>query len=97
MPLPPCLIHGPTCAAPECARAFAAPAMIAVASSNLAALGWTPEPPALWADFRTGARYHYAGVPFDTFQAVLHAASVGSAFAAQVRAHPSRFPYVRID
>jgi len=50
---------------------------------------------ALWElEFRSGATYHYRGVPAPTYQQLLRAQSQGGYFNRHIR---NRFSYAKID
>jgi hypothetical protein len=56
-----------------------------VSSSCIAEVGYDPSDRTLAVRFHSGREYWYAGVPPETHQALLAAASIGSYFNAEVR------------
>lgn len=71
-------------------------AMTPVESSNIEALGYQAPTQTMTVKFKTGAVYHYQNVLPDTYQAILTAESVGSAFNKLVKAHPSVYPFTKV-
>jgi uncharacterized membrane-anchored protein len=73
--------------------------MLAVASSNLAAVGYDDDARRLYVRFRRGAAYRYDGVPNAVFEALLQAdedgdGSVGSTFHRLVKT--AGFKFIRL-
>ena len=64
-----------------------------VQSSTLAAVGYDPRQQLLEVAFHSGAVYQYRGVPQQTFDGLLRAASHGTYFTAHIR---DVFPWVRL-
>lgn len=58
-----------------------------VHSSNVDGIGYDEGNQVLEVAFTGGTVYRYAGVPFETYRALMSASSVGSAFARTVRGH----------
>jgi len=56
-----------------------------VVSSNISEIGWDEETGTLEVLFTTGSVYQYDGVPVTTYQSLLHAPSIGSYFARNIR------------
>jgi hypothetical protein len=52
--------------------------MIAVSSSNVVAIGYDENNETVHVQFMNGSEYTYDGVPFNEFDALLNAPSVGS-------------------
>jgi hypothetical protein len=64
-----------------------------VVSSHIEDVSYSPERQVMIVRFVSGV-YEYQGVPADVYQAVVSAASVGSALASLVK---GQYPYVRIE
>jgi hypothetical protein len=58
-----------------------------VTSSNIQGVGYDMEIKVLQIQFKTGGAYRYKDVPLDTFDALLHADSVGKYYFARVQKH----------
>lgn len=56
-----------------------------VESSNIQAVGYDQDKEVLVIDFNSGTTYEYKNVPFDIFQGLMDADSVGSYFHKNVR------------
>jgi hypothetical protein len=54
--------------------------LVPVQSSNIAAVGYNEEERTLRIQFKSGATYEYEGVELETYDALMGADSVGSAF-----------------
>ena len=65
----------------------------AVASTTLATVAYDGIRNLLQLEFRSGAVYHYLGVPAAVHEALLGAPSKGSYFNQAIR---GRYPYVRV-
>ena len=59
--------------------------MVAVSSSNIAAIGHDAEMARLYVRFNNGAEWRYLGVEVETFQAMQKAESVGKFFNAFIK------------
>jgi hypothetical protein len=65
--------------------------MVPVSSSNIAAIGYDETRRELAVEFKSGARYHYDGVPAEKHSGLMSADSHGQYFAAHIKPHhPSR-------
>jgi len=67
--------------------------LIPVASSNLAAIGYSPFGAILTVAFHSGGVYQYSGVPRELYFGLMRAESHGRFFWAFIR---NRYPYRRI-
>lgn len=56
-----------------------------VKSSNIKSVGYDTESKALQIQFKNGGTYQYKDVPADTFDALLHADSVGKYYIARIQ------------
>lgn len=65
-----------------------------VQSSNIDAIAHKDD--ALFVKFKNQTQYRYENVPFDLFENLLAAESVGRTFNESVKQHPERFPYTRV-
>lgn len=70
-------------------------APIFVSSSNLDCIGYKLG--VLYVRFKSGQCYSYKGVPFDTFDALRNAESVGSFFCAKVKKGGFEFELLKKD
>ena len=68
--------------------------MIPVNSSNIVAIGHDKEFARLFVEFTSGDTYRYDGVEADTFDAMLHAESVGKFHAAEIR---GKYTYTKVS
>lgn len=64
-----------------------------VTSSVIEAAGYDSEMNVLEVEFRTGRVYQYFFVPLVTYEALIHAASVGEYFNREIR---SRYPHAQV-
>ena len=71
--------------------------MTPVSSSNIAALSHDPITLKMRVKFHTGKIYEYDRVPVATFDAILKADSVGSAFNKLVKTKPLEFPFTQVS
>ena len=83
----------------------------AVTSSEIAEVGYESENEVLGIRFKTSserkgkpnkdgetrAEYHYANVDPTLHTAILNSDSVGRAFAAYIKAYPTKYPYKKIE
>jgi hypothetical protein len=68
------------------------PEMTHVVSSQIESIGW--EDDVLYVQFKSnGALYSYDGVTLETYQGLLGADSIGSAFSREIR---NVYPYQRM-
>jgi hypothetical protein len=67
----------------------------AVASRQLASIGYDPAICTLEVEFRKGGVYQYAGVPAETYQRLIAAESIGSFFNIVIR--EGGFAFVRVS
>ena len=56
-----------------------------VTSSNIKKIGYLPAVRKLYVEFNDNSIYSYEGVPIETYNALLTAASVGKFFASEIR------------
>jgi hypothetical protein len=63
-------------------------------STSLNAATYQDQSALLELEFRSGAIYHYSGVPAQTYQQLLRAQSKGGYFNRHIR---NRFAYAKID
>lgn len=61
--------------------------MVAVSSSNIAAIGHNAEQARLHVQFNSGATWVYLGVERETYEQMLKAESVGKFFNAVIKPH----------
>lgn len=61
--------------------------MTPVKSSNIAAVGYDDATNTLRIRFSNGSEWDYVSVPKSIYESLLHAKSVGSYFAANIRGH----------
>ena len=65
-----------------------------VDSASLASVGYDARSRTLEVEFRSGAVYQYAGVPFGVARALARAESIGGYFARFVR---NAYDYIRVE
>ena len=78
--------------------------MIPVESSQIAAIGHSPEhnllaiqfPPYKRTPDQPGSLYHYENVTAEEFQQFLNAESIGSHFGKNIKPFTDRYPFVKI-
>lgn len=70
--------------------------MIPVESSNIAAMGYDPYAQVLRVEFVSGPIYEYSSVLPEVYALLLNAPSIGTLFAATVRADKELYPYRRV-
>ena len=66
----------------------------AVASSNIAAVGYDSTSQTLEVEFSNGAVYQYYNIPQTIYDALMTAPSKGQFLAYQIK---NRFPYARVS
>lgn len=65
-----------------------------VESSNIESIGHADEK--MYVQFKNGSRYSYGNVPSSIYLQVLNAESVGKAFIAMVKNHPTLYPFQKV-
>lgn len=75
----------------------AAPAMVTIESSNMAAVGYCRDDLTLRVEFRNGAAYEYRNVTRPMFEELIAAESHGEWLAANIKRHPDRHPYRQVQ
>lgn len=73
------------------------PAMLDVESSQIEAVGHDEASSALLVRFKNHSVYQYQNVGKELFQALLGAESVGKFFHAEIKRHPDRFPFSKLQ
>lgn len=73
------------------------PEMISVESSQIEAVGHDEASSALLVRFKNHSVYQYQNVGKELFQALLAAESVGKFFHAEIKKHPDRFPFSKLQ
>lgn len=66
-----------------------------VKSSNCSAMGHDPVTQTMTVLFHTGTRYSYQNVSTATYEQILNAPSVGSAFNKLVKSQPAAHPFTQ--
>ncbi len=66
---------------------------VAVASSNLASIGYDAENQVLEVEFKNGSIYQYEGVPEFAYSDMMTADSLGSYFNANIK---SQYAFIRV-
>lgn len=67
--------------------------MFSVSSSNVAEVGYDEQSSQLYVQFNSGELYIYDGVPFNEFENLKNASSVGSYLALNIK---NRYPYRKV-
>ncbi|GAB7015456.1 KTSC domain-containing protein [Methanogenium cariaci] len=67
--------------------------MFSVSSSNVAEVGYDKQSSQLYVRFNNGGLYVYDGVPFNEFEYLKNASSVGTYLAQNIK---NRYPYRKI-
>lgn len=70
--------------------------MTPVESSNIAALDHDPINLTMTVLFHSGRRYSYANVTHVTYDQILKADSVGSAFHKLIKSNPDKHPFTQL-
>lgn len=68
-----------------------------VVSSNIEAMGYEGDRKTMTVEFKGGARYEYANVEKDLYDAILAADSIGSTFSKMVKSKPQLFPFTKVN